>query len=59
MRGTFGVLVGLVLFTIGLVGLGLALAQMMTQADPDMALKAVAGLAAYVLVCLASLAIVR
>lgn len=59
MRGTFGVLVGLVLFAIGLAGLGFALAQMMTQTDPDMALKAVAGLAAYVIVCLASLVIVR
>ena len=54
MRGIFGVLVGIVLFAIGLAGLGFALDQMMTHADPNAAVKAVAGLATFVVVCLAS-----
>jgi formate-dependent nitrite reductase membrane component NrfD len=54
MRGIFGVLVGIVLFAIGLAGLGFALHQMMTQADPHAALKAAAGLGTFVVVCLAS-----
>jgi formate-dependent nitrite reductase membrane component NrfD len=54
MRGIFGVLIGIALFAIGLAGLGFALDQMMTHADPNAALKAVVGLATFVVVCLAS-----
>lgn len=54
MRGVFGVLIGLVLFAVGLAGLGFALDQMMTQADPNAAMKALAGLATFVVVSLAS-----
>lgn len=59
MRGFFGVLVGLVVFTVGLAGLGVALGQMMTQTDPHAALKAVAGLGTFVVAGLLSLAIIR
>ena len=36
--------IGLVLFTVGLAGLGFALDQMMTHTDPNAAMKALAGL---------------
>lgn len=58
MRGTFGVIVGIVMFAIGLAGLGVALDQMMTHADPDSALKAVAGLGVFVVVSLVSVVVV-
>jgi formate-dependent nitrite reductase membrane component NrfD len=54
MRGIFGVLVGIALFTIGLAGIGFALDQMMTHADPNASLKAAAGLLTFVVVVLAS-----
>ena len=54
MRGVFGVLIGLVLFAVGLAGLGFALDQMMTQADPNAAMKALAGLGTFVIVSLVS-----
>ena len=54
MRGIFGVLVGIVVIAIGLAGLGYALDQMMTHADPDAALKSAAGLGTFVVVGLAS-----
>ena len=50
MRGFFGVLVGIVLFAIGLAGLGVALNEMMTHADPNAAMKALAGLGTFVVV---------
>lgn len=58
MRGVFGVLIGLILFTIGLGGLGFALDQMMTQADPNAAMKALAGLGTFVIVSLASVIVI-
>ena len=54
MRGVFGVLVGLILFAIGLAGLGFALDQMMTHADPNAAMKALAGLGTFLVVSLLS-----
>lgn len=59
MRGARGVLVGLALFVIGFAGLGFALVQMMTHADPNASVKAVAGLGTFVVACFASLAIFR
>jgi hypothetical protein len=59
MRGTFGVIVGIVLFAVGLAGLGEALTQMMTHADPNSALKAVAGLGVFLLVSLLSVVMIR
>ena len=58
MRGGFGVLVGILLFTVGLFGLGFALHQMMTHADPDAGLKALAGLGTFIVVCLASVGLI-
>ena len=54
MRGVFGVLVGLILFAVGLAGLGFALDQMMTHADPNAGMKALAGLGTFVIVSLLS-----
>jgi hypothetical protein len=59
MRGFFGVLVGLVVFTIGLAGLGVALDVMMSHADPNGPLKAAAGLGTYVVASLLALLIIR
>jgi hypothetical protein len=59
MRGAVGILVGLVLIGVGLAGLAYALAQMTTHADPNSSLHAVAGLGTFVIVILASLAIIR
>jgi hypothetical protein len=58
MRGFFGVLVGLVLFAIALAGLGVALNEMMTHADPNGAMKALAGLGTFVIVSLLSVVLV-
>ena len=58
MRGAFGMLVGVLLFVVGLSGLGFALHQMMTHTDPDAGLKALAGLGTYLVVCMASIAII-
>jgi hypothetical protein len=59
MHGTQGLLVGLALFAIGFIGLGVATDQMMTHASPSAGLISVAGIGAYVLACLGSLAIIR
>ena len=59
MRGFFGVLVGLVLFAIGLAGLGVALNEMMTHADPNSAVKALAGLGTFIIVSLLSVVMIR
>ena len=59
MRAFIGVLFGLVLFTIGLAGLGFALHLMMTHADPQTAWKAAAGLATFVVASLLSVAVIR
>jgi hypothetical protein len=58
MRGFLGVLVGLVLFAIGLAGLGVALNEMMTHADPNAAIKALAGLGTFIIVSLLSVVII-
>lgn len=58
MRGTVGVLVGLVLFTVGLAGLGFALEQMMTHAD-NAGLHAVAGIGTFLVAAFASISIIR
>jgi hypothetical protein len=49
MRGTIGLIVGLIILAIGLGGLGASLAQMMTHADPHSMLISIGGLAAFVL----------
>jgi hypothetical protein len=48
MRGSFGVILGIVLITIGLAGLGVALHEMMSHADPHTTIKAAGGLAVFV-----------
>lgn len=52
MRGTLGLLLGILIMALGLAGLGVALAQMMTHADPNAALVSVGGLGVFVVVCL-------
>lgn len=47
MRGTTGAVVGIIVVTLGLIGLGFALAPMMTHASPDAALISLGGLAAF------------
>ena len=59
MRGTSGVLVGLALFAIGFVGLGVAIDQMMTHASPNSAIISVAGLGAFVFASVATLVLIR
>jgi formate-dependent nitrite reductase membrane component NrfD len=59
MRGTFGFLVGLILFAVALAGLGFALHLLMTHADPQASMKAAAGLVTFVVAALASVAIIR
>jgi hypothetical protein len=59
MRGALGILVGLVVFTVGLAGLAFAFDQMMTHADPDAGMKAAAGLGTFIVACLASVVIIR
>ncbi len=59
MHGTSGVLVGLALFAVGFLGLGVAIDQMMTHANPNGGIISVAGLGAFVAACLAMLAIIR
>ena len=59
MRGFFGVLVGLIVLAIGLAGLGYALDLMMTHADPNSALRQVAGLGTFVVASLVLVAIIR
>jgi hypothetical protein len=54
MRGTFGIVVGVILLAIGLAGLGEALAQMMTHSDPNSSLKAAGGLGVFIAVGLLS-----
>jgi len=48
MRGALGVVIGLILVTVGLAGLCVALNEMMTHADPNTTIKAVAGLGVFV-----------
>jgi hypothetical protein len=59
MRGFLGVLIGIVVLAIGLVGLGYALNLMMTHADPNSALRQVAGLGTFVVASLVLVALIR
>ncbi len=59
MRGLLGVVVGIVVMAIGLAGLAYALDLMMTHADPNGALKQAAGLGAFIVAGLATVAIIR
>jgi hypothetical protein len=52
MGGTIGFIVGLTIMVLGLGGLGIALAQMMTHADPNGALISIGGLGAFVVAAL-------
>jgi hypothetical protein len=47
MRGTFGIVTGVVIIAIGLTGLGAALAQMMTHANPNGTLISLGGLGVF------------
>jgi hypothetical protein len=49
MRGTIGLIVGILIVAIGLAGLGASLAQMMTHADPHGLLISLGGLGAFLL----------
>jgi len=59
MSGASGLLVSLAVVVIGLAGLGVAMAQMMTHADPNSLLYTAAGLGTFVTAALVSLAIIR
>lgn len=59
MRATFGILVGVILVAVGLAGLGGALWQMMTHADPHSSMKAAGGLGVFVTVGLISMFLAR
>jgi len=59
MRGTIGILIGVVIMALGLAGLGVALAQMMTHADPHGALISISGLGVFLGVCLLLLVVAR
>jgi hypothetical protein len=59
MRGAIGIIVGIVIITLGLAGLGVALAQMMTHADPNGALISLGGLGVFAAVCVLLLALAR
>jgi hypothetical protein len=48
MRGAFGAIIGVVIVAVGLAGLGVALNEMMTHADPHTTIKAVGGLGVFV-----------
>jgi hypothetical protein len=49
MRGIFGIFLGTIIIAVGLGGLGEALFQMMTHADPNASMKAAAGLGTFLL----------
>jgi len=59
MRGTIGILVGIVIVTLGLAGLGVALAEMMTHADPNGTLISIGGLGVFAVVCIFCLVMAR
>jgi len=52
MRGPIGILVGSGIIALGLAGLGVALAQMMTRANPHGDLISLGGLGVFAVVCL-------
>jgi hypothetical protein len=47
MRGTMGIFIGIVIIALGLGGLGVALAQMMTHADPNGTFISLGGLGVF------------
>lgn len=51
MRGTIGLLVGIAFISLGLTGLGVTLAQMMTHADPHGAFVSIGGLGVFLVGC--------
>ncbi len=59
MRGLPGILIGVVIIALGLAGLGVALDQMMTHANPNGALISVGGLGVFAIVCLFLLVMAR
>jgi hypothetical protein len=59
MQGLLGTLVGIVVITIGLAGLGVALTQMMTHADPNGTLISLGGLGAFIVSLFVMLALIR
>lgn len=59
MRGFIGILIGVIIVTLGLAGLGVALAQMMTHADPNGTLISIGGLGVFALVCIFCLIMAR
>jgi hypothetical protein len=59
MSGPIGILVGIVFLALGLGGLSFALWEMMTHADPDAGLRAIAGLATFLAVCVLALVSAR
>jgi hypothetical protein len=52
------VLVGIVIFAVGLAGLGFALNEMMTHADPNTALRQLAGLGTFIIASLVSVFVI-
>jgi hypothetical protein len=59
MHGRTGTIIGLAVAAIGLAGLGVALAQMMTHASANGALLSVGGLGVFLAACLFMLIAVR
>jgi len=59
MRATVGILIGVIIIALGLAGLGVALAQMMTHADPNSSLIAAGGLGVFAVVCIFMLVMAR
>jgi len=59
MRGTVGMIIGIVIIALGLAGLGAALGQMMTHANPNGTLISLGGLGVFAVACLAMLGLAR
>jgi putative exporter of polyketide antibiotics len=59
MRGMVGIAIGVVIVALGLAGLGAALAQMMSHANPNGTLISVGGLGVFAVACLFVLAMAR
>lgn len=59
MNAAIGTVVGLVIVGIGLTGLGVAITQMMTHADPNGTLISLGGLGAFLATVVALLILVR
>lgn len=59
MQGTPGTIIGIIITAVGLTGLGVALAQMMTHADPNGALLSLGGLGIFLVAAIVMLITVR